>query len=110
MSIKQKIVLVSVIPALVAVLLGTNILLSGLRDRAMALQTEDTVRFVAAASDLVRELQRERGMTAIFLARSDSDSSKLAEQRRVSDERSPVFRDSSARTHIDNKVVKDAFY
>lgn len=108
MQIKHKIILIAILPALVAILLGWNLLVTKFQDKATAVYMADNIRAMASEADLVKELQRERGLTSIFLATPDSDPSKLKDQRGRSNDRIPLFESQVQKSHVDKQIVDDA--
>ncbi len=108
MKIKYKIILLSALPAVIALVLGCNVLLAKKKDKDMAGYMADNIRMVSSVSSLVTELQRERGLSAIFLGRADSNNATLKQQRSKADALEGTFQIALKASHVNNINIKAA--
>ncbi len=108
MKIKDKIMLLAIGPALVAIALGFNVLVQKQSDMSLAGYMVDNVRMMSATAGLVTQLQRERGLSAIFLGRADSDASALREQRIKSDSALQLFDPAIKVAHVKAASLNNA--
>ncbi len=108
MKIKYKIILLSALPAVIALVLGCNVLLAKKKDKDMAGYMADNIRMVSSVSSLVTELQRERGLSAIFLGRTDANSAALQDQRSKADALEGAFQTALKASHVNDANITAA--
>lgn len=90
MKIRTKILLITIIPAFVALALGIDAMKTRLNDKAIIEIMEKNVSLMAEVSETILCLQRERGQSAI-LANGGSNRSRIVKLRQVSDESLGAF-------------------
>lgn len=108
MKIRYKIILLAALPAVIALILGLGTLLAKHKDRSVAAYMVDNIRMISATSGVITELQRERGLTAIFLARADVDAGVLKSQRLKADAAEVVFAKAIKTSHVQKSVIDEA--
>ncbi len=83
LSIRNKLGVLVLLPLMAFAWVSSGRVIHTLRSRSDALALEELTTIVACASNLVHELQKERGMTAGFLgSKGKSFSAELQNQRR----------------------------
>ncbi len=88
LSIKSKLLILSIVPIVVILVLSFMELKSSFNQYMQNLSLRDSVQLSVKISNLVHELQKERGRTAGFLSsKGQKFSSEIKEQRKLTDER-----------------------
>ena len=91
LSIRASILVTTLLPLLLILLGGIGVVSESIQSSALAQNMSRNVICFQAASDLITELQRERGRTSMFLAGALTRA-ELDEQRRKTDARLEPFR------------------
>ncbi len=91
LSIRASILVTTLLPLLLILLGGIGVVSESIQSSALAQNMSRNVICFQAASDLITELQRERGRTSMFLA-GTLTRAELDEQRRKTDARLEPFR------------------
>ncbi len=107
MKIRDKIVLLSLLPAVIALALSVNLLWAKRQDLVMANYMADNIRMIAAASALATEIQKERGLSAIFLGKAEADASDLRIQRAKVNEAIPLFEKRAKLSHVSKSGIEE---
>ena len=88
LSIKLKLLILSLVPIIVILVLSFMELKSSFNQYMQNLSLRDSVKLSVKISNLVHELQKERGRTAGFLgSRGEKFSTEIKEQRNLTDEK-----------------------
>jgi methyl-accepting chemotaxis protein len=107
MTVRNRVLMTVALPLLLILIGGGLVLLRQIDSVVLARDMTRNAVCFQAASDLIDELQRERGRTAMFLnGRLDAD--ELARQRRAADERLVVYADALAASHLPPEARQQA--
>lgn len=90
MTIRARIITTVMLPMLLILTAGGMIISEKLQERSLAHDMTVNAACFQAASDLITELQRERGRTSMFLSGTATEA-ELSQQRRTTDERLKSF-------------------
>jgi hemerythrin-like metal-binding protein len=91
LSIRTRIILAVSLPLVLILMGGILVIYSNLQTRSITRNMNKNALCFQADSDLITELQRERGRTSMFLSGKLNDAD-LENQRQQTDQRSKVFR------------------
>jgi len=87
-KLRQKLFLIALVPTLIMLSFGLYQSFKALNLRTSSSQLEVMVEFSILASNLVHELQKERGMTAGFIgSKGEKFADKIIGQRKLTDEK-----------------------
>lgn len=92
LKLTQKLVLIALAPTLIMLFFGIHESLNSFKLRSNSVQLEQMVQFSVNASNLIHELQKERGMTAGYIGSKGAKfRDTITKQRLSTDENLQVF-------------------
>ncbi|MBF0231648.1 MAG: methyl-accepting chemotaxis protein [Desulfamplus sp.] len=109
-KITHKIIMVTFVPLSLFFIVGLMMISKHMTEFRTAQTMEKNMVLFKYASNLINELQRERGRTSLFLSNTSAGQTDMNSQRQASDETIPLFLESLTNADIDQiykEPVKD---
>ncbi len=108
MKIKQKILFCIAIPTLVAIFLCGQYIWVQFENRYISFYMQDNIVMVGAVADLITSLQKERGLSSVFVGSKGQNRPTLDMQRQQTDTLIPLLKQSLNQSHIPIEGIEKA--
>ncbi len=105
-SLKHKIIVAVLAPASIAIyFLALNVNLK-INDYNMAQYMQDNIDMMATNQEFITNLQKERGLSSIFLGSTNSNYEIVKQQIMKTDEALKIFKEKVYKSHVDSNAIK----
>ncbi len=105
MKIQNKLLTITLVPLILITYLTVQIILSKMADYQISMLIKDNITLMAVSSDFVTTLQKERGMSSMYVSGDQTILSQLTEMRSSNNEKAETFKKILKVAHIDQAKV-----
>ncbi|MBF0397249.1 MAG: nitrate- and nitrite sensing domain-containing protein [Desulfobacterales bacterium] len=109
MKIRHKILLCISLPAIIAILLGIQYIRVQIDNTNTSHYMQNNIIMMADTSDLVTSLQKERGLSSLYIGNKiDTNRENVENQRKETDKLLSIFNKSIIESHVSKEPINKA--